>query len=78
MFVRLKVWILLVALAASAGLLAEGQGASAPLKKDDVKKIMQQIFTQHVDQKQMSSAIIRKSLKEYIDQFDPDRTFSSC
>ena len=49
--------------------------AVAPLKKDDVKKIMTQIFSQHVEQKKITSKIIRKSLKVYIDQFDPDRTY---
>lgn len=52
----------------------EGNAAS-PLKKEDVKKIMQQIFDQHVDQKRISGKLIRKSLKVYIDQFDPDRTY---
>lgn len=52
-------------------------GADEPalLTKSDVHKIMQQIFDQHVDQKKISSKLIRKSLKVYIDQFDPDRTY---
>lgn len=45
------------------------------LKNEDVKKTMQKIFEQHVDQKKMTTKIIRKSLKVYIDQFDPDRTY---
>lgn len=48
---------------------------SAPLKREDVSKIMEQIFSQHVDEKRMTTKIIRKSLKSYIDQFDPDRTY---
>ncbi len=52
-------------------------GADEPalLTKGDVHKVMQQIFDQHVDQKKISSKLIRKSLKVYIDQFDPDRTY---
>lgn len=48
---------------------------SAPLKREDIGKIMEQIFSQHVDEKRMTTKIIRKSLKSYIDQFDPDRTY---
>jgi carboxyl-terminal processing protease len=72
MLVRLKVLFLVIGVLSTFQLTAD---ASAPLKKEDVKKIMQQIFDQHVDQKHISSKLIRKSLKVYIDQFDPDRTY---
>lgn len=45
------------------------------LKTSDINKIMQQIFSQHVDQKEISTSIIKNSLKNYIDQFDPDRLY---
>lgn len=45
------------------------------LKPDDVSKIMKQIMTQHVDQKQMTGKILENSFKVYIDQFDPDRIY---
>lgn len=45
------------------------------LKTQDISKIMQQIFEQHVDKKEMSEKILKSSLRIYIDQFDPDRTY---
>lgn len=45
------------------------------LQSQDVKKIMQQIFDQHVDKKEMSDSILTKSFKVYVDQFDPDRIY---
>lgn len=45
------------------------------LKQDDIGKVMQQIFSQHVDKKNMTASILRNSFKVYIDQFDPDRVY---
>jgi len=50
-------------------------GVTEVLKMDDVNKIMKQIFEQHVDQKEMTTSILKKSFKVYIDQFDPDRVY---
>lgn len=45
------------------------------LQMNDISKIMQQIFDQHVDKKEVSSSIIKSSFRVYIDQFDPDRVY---
>ncbi len=45
------------------------------LKKQDISKIMEQIFSEHLGQKQMNEEILRHAFKIYIDQFDPDRTY---
>jgi|688.fasta_scaffold06188_11 carboxyl-terminal processing protease len=45
------------------------------LTSADVGKIMQQIFDQHVDQKEMSSTILKHAFRVYIDQFDPYRIY---
>lgn len=42
------------------------------LRVKDIHLLMKEIFRQHVDKKEMSIAILRHSLKAYIDQFDPD------
>lgn len=47
----------------------------ALLKPEDVQKVMGQVFSQHVDKKEISDDIIRNSFKVYIDQFDPDRVY---
>lgn len=45
------------------------------LKKQDITKIMEQIFAEHLGQKQMDQEILKHAFKIYIDQFDPDRTY---
>lgn len=45
------------------------------LKNEDVNKVMQQIFAQHVDQRQMSPTILKHAFRVYIDQFDPLRVY---
>lgn len=45
------------------------------LQITDVNKIMQQIFEQHVDKKEITASILKNSFKVYIDQFDPDRIY---
>ncbi len=45
------------------------------LKPSDVNKVMQQIFQQHVSQKEMSETILKHSFSVYIDQFDPFRMY---
>jgi carboxyl-terminal processing protease len=46
-----------------------------PLKSTDVPKIMQEMLEQHVEQREVSSTLLKNSFKIYIDQFDPDRIY---
>ncbi len=45
------------------------------LKVHDISKVMQQIFEQHLDQKDITIGTLRKGLVAYIDQFDPERAY---
>lgn len=45
------------------------------LTVNDIQPVMQQIFDQHVDQKEISNKSIKSALKVYIDKFDPDRIY---
>lgn len=45
------------------------------LKTEDVSKVMQQMFSQHVDKKEVTGNVIRSSFRIYIDQFDPYRVY---
>jgi len=45
------------------------------LRTEDVKKVMNQIFSQHVKKREISVEILRNSFKVYINQFDPDRIY---
>lgn len=61
-----------------SGLLVAGFSLHAEvelLKTKDVSRIMQQIFSQHVDKKEMSATILKNSFRVYIDQFDPERIY---
>lgn len=48
---------------------------SSLLHSSDINKIMAQIFSQHVDHKEISKVIIKNSFKNYIDQFDPEKNY---
>lgn len=45
------------------------------LKPDDIPKVMQQIFAEHVDHKQMTADVMKDAIHEYIDHFDPKRVY---
>ncbi len=45
------------------------------LKESDVHKLMDQIFKEHVDKKEISSEILKNAFTVYIDQFDPHRIY---
>ena len=45
------------------------------LKKENINKIMKEMFEQHVDKKEMSANILKNSFKIYLEQFDPDRIY---
>ncbi|MEI8365638.1 MAG: S41 family peptidase [Parachlamydiaceae bacterium] len=65
-------WVVLLYLTLAATLNLTAQEL---LKTQDVDTIMKQIFTQHVDKKEMTVSILRKSFHIYIDQFDPQRIY---
>lgn len=45
------------------------------LKESDINRIMQEIFSQHVDKKEMSGPILKASIRSYLEQFDPERIY---
>jgi len=56
-------------------LIANCQAHEEQLKLQDIAGVMQKIFEQHLDQKDISVEILGKSLSIYIDQFDPQRVY---
>src|SRR3972149_10130278 len=59
-------------------LLANGvlfSAGSQQLKTADVRLTMQEMFNYHVEYKEMSPLLIRRSLKLFIEQFDADKTY---
>lgn len=51
------------------------QAAEETLQENDIHQIMDQIFSEHVDKKNMSCQIMHQALLVYIDQFDPRRMY---
>lgn len=51
------------------------QSGAFHLKKEDVRKTMEEMLAYHVEYKEFSPFIARRSLKVYIEQFDPDRVY---
>jgi len=45
------------------------------LDREDVNRIMEQIFDRHINKKEMTEEILRESLTLYIEQFDPDKVY---
>lgn len=45
------------------------------LKKKDVRLTMQEIFAYHVEYKDFSTALAKRTLKIYIEQFDPEKFY---
>jgi len=59
-------------------LLANGilfSGGVQQLKTADVRSTMQEMLNYHVEYKEMSPLLIRRSLKIFIEQFDSDKTY---
>lgn len=50
-------------------------GQQEPLAVQDIQRIMDQIFAQHVDKKSISTEIIKNSFTSFIDQADPDKIY---
>lgn len=55
--------------------LAFSLKADPSLKEEDISKIMQEIFTQHVNKKEMTGPIFKAAIRSYLEQFDPDKIY---
>ncbi|MES2273276.1 MAG: S41 family peptidase [Chlamydiota bacterium] len=56
-------------------LWAEPICASNSFKLEDIQKIMERIFTYHIENKKLTPTIVRRSMKIYTEQFDPDKAY---
>ena len=50
-------------------------GATRPLTHKDVRLTMREMFAYHIEQKEFSPTIVKRSFKIYIEQFDPDQIY---
>lgn len=51
------------------------EGTAKLLKKEDVHKTMDELFTYHVEYKELAPLLIKRSFKIYIENFDPARIY---
>jgi carboxyl-terminal processing protease len=58
-------------------LLAIGPVDSQPtsLKVDDIQRVMERLYSLHIENKELSPLIVRRAFKIYIEQFDPDKSY---
>lgn len=70
----LKNWCLVIAIALSLGVKTEAQQVDS-LKANDIHRIMDQIFSEHVNKKGLDAHILHHALLIYINQFDPYRMY---
>lgn len=49
--------------------------ADPSLREEDISKIMQEIFNQHVNKKEMTVPIFKAAIRTYLEQFDPDKIY---
>lgn len=73
MFANRIIVFFFAAMLAFAG-IANAQDRQA-LKREDVNKVMKEIFEQHLDRKHMTADLLKNSYKVYMEQFDPERTY---
>jgi len=45
------------------------------LKISDIHRILDHLFSYHIEMKELNPTIIRRSIKIYIEQFDPDKSY---
>jgi carboxyl-terminal processing protease len=45
------------------------------LKLEDIPKVMERFFTFHIDMKEYNTTIVRRSMKLYIENFDPEKAY---
>ncbi len=45
------------------------------LKIDDIHRVMERLFSFHIESKELTTTLIRRSMKLYIEQFDPEKAY---
>lgn len=55
--------------------IAPAVSVNNALKFNDIPKVMERFFTFHIENKELSTTIIRRSMKLYIEQFDSEKAY---
>jgi carboxyl-terminal processing protease len=46
-----------------------------PLKISDINRVLDHLFSFHIEMKELNPTVVRRSIKLYIEQFDPDKSY---
>lgn len=46
-----------------------------PLKVDDISRVMERLFGFHIENKELNTTIVQRSMKIYIENFDPEKVY---
>lgn len=60
---------------ALTSLVAPLLGAPEPLKKSDIRNTMEEMLSYHIEQREFSPHMIKRSFKLFIEQFDPYKNY---
>ncbi len=55
--------------------IAPAVSAPQSLKIEDIPRVMERFFAFHIENKELNTTIVRRSLKLYLEQFDPERIY---
>ncbi len=56
-------------------IFAQLSAAGAHLKKGDIRNNLEQMFTYHVEYKELTPLVVKRSFKSYLEQFDAQRIY---
>ncbi|MBX7066330.1 MAG: PDZ domain-containing protein [Parachlamydiales bacterium] len=55
--------------------ISQVTAAPHPLKFEDIPRVMERFFMFHIENKELNTTIVRRSMKLYIESFDPERAY---
>jgi carboxyl-terminal processing protease len=56
-------------------LVSSGFGAQQALKVSDIHKVLGRFFSFHIETRELTPNLVKRSMKVYIEQFDPDKSY---
>lgn len=57
------------------GPFTAGFSAVQTLRMEDIPRVMERLFSYHIENKELNPTLIRRAFKIYIEQFDPDKSY---
>lgn len=74
-YLQIKIWLFLLSFGVSLALFA--QGPSQQLQAKDVRIVMERLFEYHIEDHEMSTELMDRSVRLYVEAFDPEKLYLS-